>query len=373
MAKSYYETLGVEKTASESDIKSAYRKLAKKYHPDLNPGNSTAAEKFKEINEAYEALSDPNKRANYDRFGTADPGASGAGGFDFGNFGGFSSGGGFSGGGGFFEDIINMFSGGESEGRVKSRPSDISISISLTFEEAFFGVSKDITIARTEHCDVCHGTGAKNGTEYTTCPDCKGAGRVQYAQNTLFGRVVNTRTCSACGGSGKKIKQTCSECRGKGVYKKNRVIKINIPAGIDNGQIMTVQGEGNGIAESNQRGNLIIAVTVLPHKLYIRKGNDLYADIPIAFTQAILGDKIKVETLKGSVNLTVPEGTQTDTVFKMRGEGMKILRREAYGDLYLKVIVELPKNLKSDQKELIKNLHKIINNTQYEKAKDYLK
>lgn len=370
MAKSYYEILGVEKTASESDIKSAYRKLAKQYHPDLNPGDAKAAEKFKEINEAYEALSDPNKRANYDRFGTADSGASGAGGFDFSNFGGFS-GGGFS-GGGFFEDIINMFSGGESEGRVKRRPSDISLSITLTFEEAFFGVSKDITIARTEHCDACHGTGAKNGSEYTTCPECKGAGRVQYAQNTLFGRVVNTRTCSSCGGSGKKIKQTCPDCHGKGTVKKNRVIKINIPAGIDNGQIMTVQGEGNGIAESTQKGNLIISVTVLPHKLFSRKGNDLFADIPIAFTQAILGDKIKIQTLKGSVTLTIPEGTQTDTVFKMRGEGMKILRREAYGDLYLKVIVELPKTLKGDQKELIKNLHKSINNNQYEKAKDYL-
>jgi molecular chaperone DnaJ len=244
--------------------------------------------------------------------------------------------------------------------------------LTLTFEEAFFGVSKDINISRTEHCDACKGTGAKNGTEYTTCSDCKGTGRVQYAQNTLFGRVVNTRTCSTCGGSGKKIKQTCSECHGKGTLKKNRTIKINIPAGIDNGQIMTVQGEGNGTEDSTQKGNLIIAVTVLPHKLFVRKGNDLYADIPIAFTQALLGDKIKIKTLKGSVTLTVPEGTQTDTVFKMRGEGMKMLRREAYGDLYLKIVLELPKNLKSDQKDLIKNLHKNINNTQYEKAKDYM-
>ncbi|HEY8390135.1 MAG TPA: molecular chaperone DnaJ [Clostridia bacterium] len=371
MAKSYYEILGVEKNASDSDIKSAYRKLAKQYHPDLNPDNAEAAEKFKEINEAYETLSDPKKRANYDRFGTADPGSGGMGGFDFGNFGSF---GGFSsGGGGFFEDIINMFSGGDSEGRVKVRPSDISLGITLTFEEAYFGVSKDITISRVEHCDACKGTGAKNGTEYTTCPNCKGTGRVQYAQNTLFGRVINTQTCSTCGGTGKKIKQTCSECHGKGTVKKNRTIKINIPAGIDNGQIMTVQGEGNGIAESTQRGNLVIAVTVLPHKLFVRKGNDLYADIPITFTQAILGDKIKINTLKGSVTLTVPEGTQTDTVFKMRGEGMKLLRRDSYGDLYLKVIVELPKSLKGDQKELIKELHKSISGNQYEKAKEYMK
>lgn len=366
MAKSYYDILGVSKDASESEIKSAYRKLAKKYHPDLNPGDQQAAEKFKEINEAYEALSDPQKRANYDRFGTADPGA--AGGFDFGNFGGFSTS--FS-GGGFFEDIINMFTGTDSAQRPQRRPSDISISITLTFEEAFFGTSKDITIQRTERCEDCRGTGAKNGTEYTTCPECNGSGRVQYAQNTLFGRMVNTRTCGTCSGTGKKIKQTCSGCKGKGTIKKNRVIKINIPAGIDNGQIMTVQNEGNGTADSAKRGNLVIAVTVLPHKLFTRKGYDLYADIPIAFTQAILGDKIKIKTLKGDVTLNIPEGTQTNTVFKMRGEGMKMLRRDSYGDLYLKVIIELPKNLKGDQKELIKNLHKSINSNQYEKAKDF--
>ncbi|HEY8443663.1 MAG TPA: molecular chaperone DnaJ [Clostridia bacterium] len=367
MAKSYYDILGVSKNATEAEIKSAYRKLAKQYHPDLHPGDKEAAEKLKEINEAYEVLSDPQKRANYDRFGTAEPGAGGAG-FDFGNFGGFS--GGFS--GGFFEDIINMFTGGDTAHRPQSRPSDISISITLTFEEAYFGASKDISIQRTERCEDCRGTGAKGGTEYTVCPECNGAGRVQYAQNTLFGRIVNTRTCSTCGGSGKKIKQVCPECKGKGTIKRARNLKINIPAGIDNGQIMTVQNEGNGVADSAQRGNLVIAVTVLPHKLFTRKGYDLYADIPIAFTQALLGDKIKIKTLKGEVVLNIPEGTQTNTVFKFRGEGMKMLRRDAYGDLYLKVIVELPKNLKGEQRELVKNLHKIISSSQYDKAKEYL-
>lgn len=367
MAKSYYDILGVSKTATEAEIKSAYRKLAKQYHPDLHPGDKEAAEKFKEINEAYEVLSDSQKRANYDRFGTADPGA-GAG-FDFSNFGGFSSGG-FT--GGIFEDIINMFTGSDTTQRPQSRPSDISVSITLTFEEAFFGTSKDISIQRTERCEECHGTGAKGGTEYTVCPECKGSGRVQYAQNTLFGRIVNTRTCSTCGGTGKKIKHVCPECKGKGTVKRTRNLKVNIPAGIDNGQIMTVQNEGNGVADSSLRGNLVIAVTVLPHKLFTRKGYDLYADIPIAFTQALLGDKIKIKTLKGEITLTIPEGTQTNTVFKMRGEGMKMLRRNAYGDLYLKVIVELPKNLKGEQRELIKNLHKMISENQYEKAKDYL-
>ncbi|HEY8423316.1 MAG TPA: molecular chaperone DnaJ [Clostridia bacterium] len=366
MAKSYYDILGVPKTATEEEIKSAYRKLAKKYHPDLNPGDKEAAEKFKEINEAYEVLSDPGKRANYDRFGTADPGAAGAG-FDFSNFGGFST----SFGGGIFEDILNMFTGAETA-RPQSRASDISISMTLTFEEAYFGVSKDITIQRIERCEECRGTGAKGGTEYTICPECSGSGRVQYAQNTLFGRIVNTRVCSTCGGTGKKIKHVCPECKGKGTVKKTRVLKINIPAGIDNGQIMTVQNEGNGVADSSHRGNLVIAVTVLPHKLFTRKGYDLYADIPIAFTQALLGDKIKVKTLKGEVTLNIPEGTQTNTVFKIRGEGMKMLRRDSYGDLYLKVIIELPKNLKGEQKELIKNLHNLINANQYDKAKDYL-
>jgi molecular chaperone DnaJ len=364
MAKSYYDILGVSKTATEAEIKSAYRKLAKQYHPDLRPGDKEAAEKFKEINEAYEVLSDSQKRANYDRFGTAEPGA---GGFDFGGFGGFS--GGFS--GGIFEDIINMFSG-DTAHRPQSRPSDISVSVTLTFEEAYFGTSKDISIQRVERCEECRGTGAKGGAEYTVCPDCKGSGRVQYAQNTLFGRIVNTRTCAACGGTGKKIKHVCPECKGKGTVKHTRNLKINIPAGIDNGQIMTVQNEGNGVADSSMRGNLVIAVTVLPHKLFTRKGYDLHADIPIAFTQAILGDKIKIKTLKGEISLTIPEGTQTNTVFKIRGEGMKMLRRDAYGDLYLKVIVELPKNLKGEQRELVKNLHKMINDSQYDKAKDYL-
>lgn len=364
MAKNYYDILGVSKEASDADIKSAYRKLAKQYHPDLNPNNKEAAEKFKEINEAYEVLSDSTKRANYDRFGSADPGAAGGfSGFDFGGFSGF--------GGSIFDDIINAFTGESS--RPSNRGSDIAISLTLTFEEAYFGVSKEVSITRTEQCTDCSGTGAKDGREYTTCKDCNGTGRRQYVTNSMFGRVVNTRTCNTCGGTGKIIKEPCETCKGKGTVKKPRTLTIKIPAGIDDGQTMTFQGEGNGSRDSGYRGNLIIAVKVQEHKFFTRRGTDLYANVPITFTQALLGDKIEIKTLKGEITLNIPEGTQTGAVFKMKNEGMKHLRREAYGDLYLTVVIEIPKGLKGEQKEMVKTLHNLISTNQYEKVKEFIK
>lgn len=368
MAKSYYDILGVSKSASDDEIKSAYRKMAKKYHPDLNAGNEEASAKFKEVNEAYGVLSDSQKKANYDQFGTAEPnmGGFGGGGGGFGGFGG--GGGGF--GGSIFEDIVNMF-GGEAGG--SAPPSDITQNVTLTFEEAAFGVAKDIHVSRTEQCVKCNGTGAKNGTAYDNCAKCNGTGKIRFTQDTMFGRVVNTRACPDCKGTGKKIKEPCEECRGKGDIHVSKTIKINIPAGIDNGQVLTVSGEGEGSRHSDRRGSLQLVIKVLAHKVFVRRNYDIYVNVPITFTQAILGDEIDIPTLKGTVKLKVREGTQTGTVERMKGYGIKQLRRETNGDMYVTLNIEVPKNLKGDQKELLKKLHGSIGVGQYDKVKGFNK
>lgn len=359
MAKSYYEILGVSQTASEDEIKKEYRKLARKYHPDLNQGDEKAAEKFKEISEAYETLSDPKKRAAYDR---PQP-----------NFGDGGFGGGFSGAGGgsFFDDFMNMFSGDVQS--QNSGGGDISLNVTLTFEEAAFGVAKEISLSRYEPCADCKGTGAKDGTEYMKCNNCGGSGKVRYAQDTPFGRVVSTRTCNICGGSGKIIKDTCNTCGGKSILKKNVKLKINFPAGIDTGQIVTVPGEGEKSKFGGKAGNLILMVNVMPHKLFKRKGLDLLLSLPVTFTQAMLSEKVLVPTLKGSkISFTLPDGMQSGMTVKLKGQGLENPKRGAKGDLLVTINVELPKKLSKEQKNLLRELDGTFKGDQYVKIKEFL-
>jgi molecular chaperone DnaJ len=356
MAKSYYDVLGVSKDASEDDIKSAYRKLARQYHPDLHPNDAAAAEKFKEISEAYDTLSDPQKKAAYDN---PNP---------FGGEGGFGGFGGFD-GGDIFGDIFNMFSGGNRGSRVRQRGADIQQNLTLTFEEAAFGVSKEIRITRSEPCASCKGTGAKDGTEFTTCSTCNGQGRVRVAQNTPFGRVSTERPCSACRGTGKIIKTTCPDCGGRGVNRRSVTLKVNIPAGVEDENVLTVRGEGEKVA-SGDNGNLLIVLRVLPHKIFKRRGADLYLDYPITFAQAILGDKISIPSLKGDAfSYTIPEGTLSGSTVRLRGQG--ITTKRGTGDMYLTLIVDMPKKLSRSQRDAIKKLADDLKVDQYDKIKDF--
>lgn len=367
MSKNYYETLGVDKTASADEIKSAYRKLAKQYHPDLNK-TEEAANKFKEINEAYEVLSDPQKKSNYDTYGSAD---GMAGGFSGGNAGGFSSNG-FGG----FEDIFNMFGGafgGANRGENAKQPGeDIAVRLNLTFKEACLGGSKSITISRFECCEDCKGTGAKNGKEYSTCATCKGSGQMRYTQNTLFGQMTTLGTCKACGGTGKIIKEKCSSCLGKGYNKRSRTITLNIPAGIDDGQVITLRGEGNSSLNGGENGNLSVLVSVQKHPLLVRKDYNLYLTVSVPFTIAMLGGKIKIPTINEIIELDIPELTQSGTVLKVKNKGVKYLRRELYGDLFVTVNVEFPKSIDKKTKESISTIAENTNDASYLKYKDYL-
>lgn len=346
--KDYYELLGVDKNASEDEIKKAFRKQARKYHPDMNPGNKEAEAKFKEVNEAYEVLSDSQKRANYDQYGSADPGA---------GFGGFGGGaGGFQGDFGGFGDIFDMFFGGG--GRQKNGPQkgpDLRVEIDIKFEEAAFGVEKDITIPRHETCDTCKGSGAAPGTEAKTCGQCGGTGQVQYTQNTPFGRFSQSKPCQACHGSGKIIEKLCPECHGQGVVRKNRKIHINIPAGVDSGSRLRVSGEGEPGLKGGPSGDLYVYINVKRHKLFRREGNDIIYEMPISFAQAALGDEVEVPTLDKKVKLKIPEGTQSGTFFRIRGKGFPSLSGYGQGDMHVKAIVVTPNKLNEKQKKLLRD------------------
>ena len=367
MAQNYYDILGVDKNANADEIKSAYRKLAKKYHPDLNKDNPEAATKFKEINEAYEVLSDSQKRSNYDQYGSANgPDPS-----DF--FRGGSNGGGF----GFdMGDLFgNIFGGGFGSGKANFgavQGNDISTKINLTFEEAAKGIKKDISIVRTEECSHCHGTGAKNGTEYATCSTCNGSGQVRYTSETIFGRVVNTGICKNCNGTGKTIKEKCSECNGKGVKRSPTTVSINIPAGIDDDQILTVRGYGDAGIRGGPSGDLQILVNVTKHKLLKREGFDLLLDIPIPFTLAMSGGKVIIPSLEGKLELEIPENTQSGTILKLRGKGIKHLNKNTYGDMLITVKVELPK-LSKNKKEILKALTEQFPLDKFDKYNDFNK
>lgn len=366
--KDYYEVLGVDKNASEDEIKSAYRRLAKKYHPDINKTDE-AASKFKEINEAYEVLGDSKKRANYDQFGSAEGNPFGGGGAR-GGFGDF-----FGGGGGFgdiFGDIFSAFGGrGERQTRVKGQ--DINISSELTFEEAAFGCEKEVTISRHDKCSACKGTGAKNGSEFTTCRECNGTGRVRFQQNTLFGTTIREAQCPKCNGRGKIVKEKCPECNGKGEQKVTKTIKIKFPAGIDNGQTLRMRGEGNSGGVGGENGDLNIKVYVKPHKILVRKDNDLLLDLYLPFTTTILGGKVEIPTLQGKYTLNIPELTSSGTVMRIKNKGIKALQRDYYGDLLVTVKAEVPKNLDKETKSKLNEIASKLGDNSYTKYSNFLK
>ncbi|MCC8161370.1 MAG: molecular chaperone DnaJ [Oscillospiraceae bacterium] len=373
--RDYYEVLGVQKGASDDEIKKAFRKQSKKYHPDLNPGNKEAEEKFKEVNEAYQVLSDKEKRSRYDQFGHAgvDPnyGAGGSGGFngagfDFGDiFGDIFGGGGF---GGF---------GGGSRRNGPRRGNDIRQVIDITFEEAAFGCSKKLNIQTQDKCDSCGGSGARKGTTAESCAHCRGTGRVQTQQRTILGYMTTETTCPQCHGEGKIIKEPCRDCRGTGKVRKSKTIEVQIPAGIDNGQTIQLSGRGEAGDKGGPSGDLLLTVRVRPHSIFKRNGNDVFIDMPITFVQAALGATVQVPTLDGLVELNIPEGTQTGSRFRMKGKGITVLRSKTRGDQYVTVTVEVPRNLTPRQKEILRDFDEDKNYKQkknfYEKIKDLFK
>ncbi|MBQ8425975.1 MAG: molecular chaperone DnaJ [Clostridia bacterium] len=375
MAKNYYDILGVSKTASDDEIKKAYRSLAKKYHPDLNPGNAEAAEKLKEINEAFGVLSDKTKKQNYDTYGSAEGPQ------------GFGSGSGFSGFGNFgFDDLGDIFSnifggsgfsgfggGGRRSGSRANQPiqgNDIQVKMKLSFVEAAFGCKKNINLTRSETCTSCAGTGAKNSS-YETCPNCKGNGTVRQTQRTPFGQVVSEGVCPECKGSGRKIKEKCPNCNGNGVTRANRNIEINIPGGIDNGQILTLRGQGEAGKNGGPAGDILVFIQVDSHKVLKREGFDVILDVPVSFTDALLGAKIKIPGINETLELNVPELTQTGSILTLSGKGTKVYGKNSYGDLFAKIIVEMPKSLSKKEKELISELRDSISKNQYPKRKAF--
>lgn len=368
--KNYYETLGVDKKASADDIKSAYRKLAKKYHPDLNKGEKTAEHKFKEVSEAYEVLSDEKKRSNYDQFGSAEGNPNFGDYFKGGNAGGGF--GGFSDFGDIFGDIFSAFGGGRSS-RAVERGDDIDVQINLSFDEAAFGVTKDLLIPKVEKCSACSGTGAKNGREFTQCSTCRGSGRVRYTQQTLFGTTIQEGVCKECNGTGKIIKEKCADCSGKGYKKVTKTVRVKVPAGIADGQTITMRGEGNAPVRQGVSGDLHIYVRVSSHKVLIRDGFDLLLELYIPFTLALLGGKVTIPTLNGNIEADIKELTQSGTIMRFKNKGMKVLNKESYGDLIVTIKTEAPKNIDKKTKELLKDIADQIPQNNYSKYESYLK
>ena len=368
--RDYYEVLGVDKSASPDEIKKAYRKLAKKYHPDLNPGDKAkeAEEKFKEASEAYEILSDEEKKQRYDQFGHAgvDPNA-GAGGYGgYGDFGGF----------GGFEDIFSSFFGGGGQSRrapnAPQRGRDLRYSIDLTFEQACFGCEIELNVNRMETCDTCGGNGAEPGTSASTCSVCHGTGQVTTVQRTMFGNIQSSRPCSSCGGTGKVISSPCKSCHGDGIVRKSRKVKVKVPAGIDNEQIIPLRGQADAGKNGGPAGDLLIITRVKDHKLFERQGFDILCDFPITFVEAALGAEIEVPTIDGKVKYDIPEGTQSGTVFRLKGKGVPRLHGGgSRGDQYVKIKVEIPKNLNDKQKDILRQFADTVEPAKYKERKSF--
>jgi molecular chaperone DnaJ len=369
--RDYYEVLGVSKTASADEIKKAYRSLAKKYHPDMNPGDKEAEAKFKEVNEAYDVLSDEGKRQKYDQFGHAafDPSAGAEG---FGGFGGFGDGG-FD-----FGDIFSSFFGGGGGSRSSRNAAidgeDIVTRLTISFDEAVFGCKKEISYPRVEACDECSGTGAEKGSKPETCATCHGTGRVTVQQQTMFGRMQSQRSCTACRGTGKIVKNPCKNCNGKGYVRVTKKTELTIPAGIDNGQRIIRRGQGSAGRNGGAAGDLIIEVTVKAHKFFERERNNVYCEIPISFATAALGGEIVVPGLGGKdETFQIPEGTQTGTTFTLKGKGIADVNTKRKGDLIFMVVVETPKDLTAEQKKLLSAFADSLGESNEIKSKSFFK
>jgi len=370
MKRDYYETLGVPKSATADEIKKAFRKQAKQYHPDVNPGNADAEAKFKEVNEAYEILSDSEKKSRYDQFGHAgvDPSAAG---------GGFHGGGGFGGGfGGInMEDIFDMFGGGFGGGarqRGPQRGRDLRTKVTIAFEQAVFGTTIEMSVNCLEYCGTCSGSGAKKGTTPIKCTACGGSGQVRYVQRTMFGNMQSVRTCDSCGGKGNMIKEKCESCKGAGRIRKAKKIEINIPAGIESGQTLSVSGEGDVGEKGAPSGNLLVTVEVKKHKIFNRQGMDIFCDFPITFVEATLGAAVEIPTIDGKIEHKIPEGTQTDTVITLKGKGAPRIGGKVRGNQYVKVVVEIPKNLSESQKDILRSFANSVDEKSYQSKKSFL-
>ena len=366
--RDYYEVLGVSKTASDSELKSAYRKLAKKYHPDVNPGDKEAEAKFKEATEAYSVLSDAEKRRQYDQFGHAafEQGGGGAGGFGGFDFNGADM-------GDIFGDIFGDLFGGGGRRRANNGPmkgANLRARVNITFEEAVFGCDKELEIVLKDECTTCHGTGAKPGTQPTTCPKCNGEGQIVYTQQSMFGMVRNVQTCPECNGTGKIIKEKCTSCRGTGYTSSRKKIQVSIPAGIDNGQSIRIRDKGEPGTNGGPRGDLLVEVNVARHPIFQRQDMNIFSTAPITFAQAALGGDVKISTVDGDVLYTVKPGTQTDTKIRLKGKGVPSLRNSnVRGDHYVTLVVQTPTKLNEKAKEALRAFDEACGNRPAAEAK----
>lgn len=366
--RDYYEVLGVDKNADEAALKKAYRKLAKKYHPDVNPGDKEAEKKFKEATEAYTILSDPDKRRQYDQFGHAafENGGGGAGGF-----GGFD----FSGAdmGDIFGDIFgDLFGGGRSRSRANNGPmrgANLRARVNITFEEAVFGCEKELEITLKDECETCHGTGAKPGTSPVTCPKCNGEGQIVYTQQSMFGMVRNVQTCPECHGTGKVIKDKCTACHGSGYTASRKKIQVSVPAGIDSGQSIRIRDKGEPGVNGGPRGDLLVEVNVARHPIFQRQDVNIFSTAPITYAQAALGGEVRINTVDGEVSYEVKPGTQTDTRIRLKGKGVPSLRnRNVRGDHYVTLVVQVPTGLSEEAKEALRKFDEACGNPPSEKS-----
>ena len=365
--KDFYEVLGVEKDADAKTIKRAFLKLARKLHPDVSD-DPDAEEKFKEVNEAYSVLSDDQKRANYDRYG--DPNGPAGFGSDYVDVSDIFGGSGFG-----FGDIFDSFFGGGRGGAggtsARTHGRDMGIHLQITLEEAAAGCAKTVAYERLAPCDDCGGTGAAKGTTAETCPNCRGTGVVTQTQRTPLGMFQTQGACPNCRGTGKIIHQPCPDCRGSGRIRKRRTIQVTIPAGIDNGQTISLRGQGHAGSNGGPSGDLLITVMVRPHEIFRREGTSVFCEAPITFTQAVLGAELEIPTIDGRVKYTIPEGTQTGTVFRLRGKGIPVLNGRGRGDQYVTVTIETPRDLNREQKEALKRFSETLGEGNYEKHRSF--